>query len=268
MAITFVTHITEASNATPSTLTYPAASNGNLLAVVIASKPPSRTVTPPAGLFDGGNNLGSATGGVPPNGGDTGDLLMNFWARTVDGTEPATSPLTWTSAPSPAIQSVLEFGKSNAGAWSVASAFGADNAQSTGTAAVSSTAASDPGYQPGDLAVVAFATPTDAGTYANLSITIPGCTLGAVSQLVDYATTVGNDGRLHVWSATVTAGTSSAAPSFQCDVDTINASAGVLLFARLREPDGGTAPASDALVYNGTDWTNSKIQSYDGSGWT
>ncbi len=266
MAIQFVDHATEAYNVNPSTLTYNSASSGNLLAVIIGSKPTTRTTSPPAGLFDSGDH-GTATGGTGSAGSDTGDMRMYFWTREADGTEPATSSLAWTGNPSPAIQSMLEFSKTNSGAWSIASAFGADNTQSTGTAAINIAAGSDPGYQAGDVIVIAYVSPTDAGTYTNPAITIPGCTVSNLAGLVDYSTATGNDGHLFIWSASVMAGTSTAAPQFQCDVDTLNASAGVALFARLREPNGA-APASDALVYDGADWGNLKIESYDGSGWS
>lgn len=269
MAISFVQHVTEAHNITPSTLTYPATTTGNLLAIIMSVKPYTRTTTPPVGLFDGGNDHGSSTGGLSPNGVDTGQMKISFWSRTVDGSEPVTSSLTWsTSAPGPVIQSALEFSKTAEGAWSVASAYGADSIQSTGTAAIDSTAASDPGYQSGDLVVIAFATPTDDGTYTNPAITVPGCIVSAVTHRVGYATALGNDAGLRVWSASIISGTSTAAPQFQCDVHNMNASAGVLLFARLREPGGGPVHASDALVYDGTAWTNTKVQSFDGTSWS
>jgi hypothetical protein len=240
VTISYIADTTQAFNSSPSTLTYQSASTDDLLAFFVSAKASSRTTTAPGTFTD----HGTTTGGTGSAGADTGSVRLYFWSRTVDGSEPASDSLTWSATPSPTIQSCVQFRKTNAGAWSIGYAFADDSSQSTGTDAIDATAATDPGFAVGDMVAVVFASPTDQGTYSNPDIIIPSVTLGSVSNPVTLATTTGNDGTLKVWTALVTAGTSSGNPQFQCDVTDANASAGPVLFVRLREPAGGATYAA------------------------
>jgi hypothetical protein len=240
MTISYIADTTQAFNSSPSTLTYQAASTDDLLGFFVSAKASSRTTTAPGTFTD----HGTTTGGTGSAGADTGVVRLYFWSRTVDGSEPASDSLTWSATPSPTIHSSVQFRKTNAGAWSIGYAFADDSSQSTGTDAIDATAATDPGFAVGDMVAVVFVSPTDQGTYSNPDIIIPSVTLGSVSNPVTLATTTGNDGTLKVWTALVTAGTSSGNPQFQCDVTDANASAGPVLFVRLREPAGGATYAA------------------------
>jgi len=239
----------DTSSSVPATLTYNTATVGNLLLAVASGKPTSRTATTPTPFAGTG---GTGIGGTGTNGSDTGPTRLYLWWRTADGTEPASEPITWSTVPSPYIGAMFECSKSNVGAWDVAYAFGSDSTQSTGTDAIDATATTDPGFTTGDMVVVAMSFPTDLGTFTNPRIVIPGCTVGTVATELAYPSTSGNDGGMRVWSAQVTAGTSTSAPQFLCDVDDLNASAGPAGFARVREPAGstplGTATEADAAM--------------------
>jgi hypothetical protein len=222
----------ESSN--PTTFSYFSGTTDNLWVALVGVKSVSRQTTEPT-IFTGTG--GEGTGGTGAAGADTGQTRLYFWHRTVDGSEPSSDSLTWTfGTAAPAIMTLHEFSRDNPGSWSVAHAFGDDASQSTGTGAIDVTAGSDPGFTAGDVAVVAMGSPTDAGTFSNAALTIPGCTIGTLTLRGDYGTTAGNDGGLQVWTAPITAGTSSGNPQLVCDVDDANASAGPAVFVRLREP--------------------------------
>jgi hypothetical protein len=218
----------------PTTFNYFTGTTGNLWVALVGVKPISRQTTEPS-IFTGTG--GTAIGGTGATSVDTGQTRLYVWHHTVDGLEPSSNSLTWTvGTATPAIMTLHEFSRTNPGAWSVAHAFGDDSVQSTGSGAIDITGNSDPGFMVGDVAVVAFHTPTDAGTFSNAVLTIPGCTVGSLTLRGDYGTPAGNDGGLQVWTAPITAGTSSGNPHLLCDVDNANASAGPAVFVRLREP--------------------------------
>jgi hypothetical protein len=238
-------------SANPTTFSYFTGTVGNLFLAIVGLKPDIRQTTAPS-IFTGSG--GTSTGGTGTYGGDSGTVRMYLWHRTVDGTEPASDTLTWdqgtVGTASPAIMTLHEFSRTNVGAWDVAHAFGSDMSQSTGVGAIVVTAATNPGYTVGDMAVVAFFAPTDAGVYASPVLTIPGCTVAALTLRADYGTTAGNDAGLQVWTAPITAGTASGSPQLQCDVDALNASAGLAVFVRLREPTGVIDSVPPAVPVN------------------
>jgi hypothetical protein len=267
MAVTFVDAVNEAYNAAPSTLTFNAATTGDMLLAFVGVKPPTRNATTPTEFTTGGTDHGvSATGGVGAGAaGDAGDVKLYFWSRVADGSEPGTTSIAWSGAPNPTHHSMCQFHKTRAGSWDLGFAFATDNAQSIGTNAVDITAATDPGFTVGDLVVVAMFVPTDNGTNSNPEIIIPGCTVGTPSADVSFFSNIGNDGRLSVWTATVTAGTSTGNPQFQCDVDITNASTGAAVIVRLREPAPEPAGAQRVLI--GSEYRAVRMLSYSGSAW-
>lgn len=269
MTITFVDAVTEAYNASPSTLTFNTAATGDMLLAFVGVKPPSRNATTPTEFTTGGGGTDhgvSASAGIgAAAGGDTGDVKLYFWSRIADGSEPASTSVTWSAGPNPTHHSMCQFHKTRAGSWELAFAFATDNAQSTGTNAIDVTAATDPGFAVGDLVVVGMFVPSDAGTYSAPDIIVPGCTLTTPSADVSFGSTIGNDGRTMVWTARVTAGTSSGNPQFQCDVDSINPSTGAAAIVRLREPAAG--PVGAQRVFDGAEWRAQRVLSYSGSAW-
>jgi hypothetical protein len=246
-----------ASGTQSTVFSYFSGTTGNLFVALVGVKPTSRQTTEPS-IFTGTG--GTAIGGTGTSTVDTGSTRMYFWHHTVDGTEPASDTLTWSvGSVSPVIMTLHEFSRTNPGAWSVAHAFGDDSAQSTGSGAIDITGNSDPGFAAGDLALVSISSPTDAGMFTNMVLSIPGCTVGALTPRADYGTTTGNDGGLQVWTAPINSGVSTGNPHLQGDVDDVNASAGPAVFVRLREPAGAgdtTAPsvptglAVDSFTHN------------------
>lgn len=237
MTIAFVNSTVAQGGSSPTTITHAAISAGRLLAMFLVSKANSRTPTAPSGWTD----RGFATGGSGSTGNDTGSVRLTLFTAEATGSETDPLSVTWSSSGAFA-KAMLAFSRTST-AWAApAFAFGSDVATSTGTEAVDVAADTDPGYVAGDLVVVGYATPTDAGVYSNPQITIPGCTVGPVDQRAIMQTTEGNDGSIVVFTAAVTAGTSTGAPRLRVDVTDVNASAGPACFVRLRESGTTVTP--------------------------
>jgi hypothetical protein len=112
-------------------------------------------------------------------------------------------------------------------------------ADSSGSDTVSDTSfsaamAADPGLQTDDLVVGFIGLPDDTGSSLSAEgITATGATFGTATEQFDNATSSGNDGRFGVFTAAVTAGTSSAAPTITATI--AGAFPGVGMVLRVRE---------------------------------
>lgn len=249
MAISFAAAGTvSALAATPQPVDFPAgiANTDSLLLLFSGAKPSARNISAvDSGFTVIGDN---ATGGAGSNGTDAGPVRTYVHSRQWDGADAQVS-ITWSAAASPNIAVVGEFRKTNAGAWSTATANAADSTASDGLTLVATT---DPGYTAGDMVVVNVMSPTDGGTWSSPVVTIPGCTVATAALSVNAPTTAGNDGRLGVVTATVTAGTSTgnATLAVTATGGNGNEASGSAIFVRLREPAAAAARARRAVVSN------------------
>jgi hypothetical protein len=108
----------------------------------------------------------------------------------------------------------------------------------TGTAA----AVADPGYAPGDTALLCTTTTDDAPTFGTSSVAAAGATFSALTELADLGSALGDDNHVAIHSGVCTTGPSTAPPSFTATTSSGAGSRGGTVFLRLRET-GGTPPA-------------------------
>jgi hypothetical protein len=246
MTVAFVRVGTSASVAAGTTLAcpYPATVDpDDLLFLASGVKPSSRAYTALPGSWAA---WVTKTGGAGAAAVDTGPTRAAFsWLTAVGNEDGLTETVTVSGTPSPLIVLMLEFSKTGAGAWDVTSSTGDDAATGTGAGSYSAVMAADPGFTSGDMVAVVISSPTDAGTFTNQSLSIPGCTVGSLTERVNATTAAGNDGSLRVYTANITAGTSTGAATFTADSDDANAGAGPAIIVRLREPAGTSATGTD-----------------------
>lgn len=172
----------------------------------------SGSITTPGGF----SLLGSLTGAGGYGatlGADTGNTNIYVYERDCDGTEGGTS-ISLAHGTTNVLWTRMVYATSSTGFWaSSTAATGSD----TTAGSVSITAASDPGFQSGDLAIWAMCIPTDVTTPSQFSahaITATGATFGSATEIGEADSTTGNDIGGYLAYASVTSGTSSAAPTF------------------------------------------------------
>ena len=143
---------------------------------------------------------------------DVGNTNLFFYTKdTVTGSE--TGTLAVTVAASGICWATIILVPAGSGAIS----YGATDGEDTTAGNVSLTGAADPGFTAGDVALWALCIPTDVTTPTQFSahaITATGATFTAATELGEADTATNNDmGGMIAW-ASVSAGTSSAAPTF------------------------------------------------------
>lgn len=226
-----------AQNGTSVAPSYPAGiSAGDCLVLIVGQKPSTAnggTATTPSGwtLRD---SITGAGGYGTTLGADTGNTNVFVYTKdTVTGSETGTQSVT--------------IGTNNV-SWAVivripdsggTLSYGATDGQDTTAGNVSVTTAANPGFTTGDLALWAMCIPTDVTTPAQFSahaITATGATFGTAGELAEPDSATGNDIGGFIAYASVTSGTSTAAPVITATAGGTNTNVrGGLVVLRVRE---------------------------------
>jgi hypothetical protein len=221
------------------TATLPTGHTSDDLLILFAGGKPYTTdgSAPTSGEYTSLVNITSGTTGM---GAGTGSVRLQVFHKTHDGSEAAPAQ-TFSAQYSPWMQAMAAASKTNAGSWTVeASTVTAE------TTSVNVTGGTTLDFETGDHVIVAILHRDDDATHASSSVTIPGCSLGTLTELLTTNTTAtGNDGALYVYQAEVTSGTASGAPQF---TTTVGGSEGwvAVAFLRIVEPAAEiAATASD-----------------------
>jgi hypothetical protein len=227
------------NSTTQITVSMPAtAPAGNLLVVIIGAKPETLVgdTTPPTGWTY--QAAASGTGGTGTFAADTGLTSVSVYTKVADGTEAGGTvnfAMTGTNDANDVVAAVcIPFGGTDL-VWEIAGTKGDDT--TTGTP-FTATGAADPGLQSGDYLIAAGIIPTDVTTPAQFSaetLSATGATFGAVTEVIEFDTTLGYDLGGVVVYAPVTGGPSSSAPTFSATAGgTTTNVAGPIAFLRIR----------------------------------
>lgn len=237
------TGLTAAADVTTpfATLTYTLPTGhttGDLLVAIYAGKPFNTQPSTPTDY----TSIVDVASGTTAMGNGTGSVRLRVFQKTHDGTE-ANPTSTFTAQYSPGMVAMLAASKTPPGAWVV------DATTATAeTTSVALTGAAQLAYTRNDEVVVVIAHRDNDATETNPVITVPGCTVGAVTQqLASTTTATGNDGELYVYRAQITSGTASGAPQFAA---TVAASEGwvAAAFLRIAEPAGAVDGSVTAVA--------------------
>ena len=215
-------------------------SSGDLLILFAGGKPYTTDGSAPtSGEYTSLVNITSGTTGM---GAGTGSVRLQVFHKTHDGSEAAPAQ-TFSAQYSPWMQAMAAASKTNAGSWTVeASTVTAE------TTSVNVTGGTTLNFETGDHVIVAILHRDDDATHASSSVTIPGCSLGTLTELLTTnVTATGNDGALYVYQAEVTSGTASGAPQF---TTTVGGSEGWVAVAFLRIVE----PAAEIAATTSDNW--------------
>lgn len=204
---------------------------GDLSVLSVEAKPYTTTITTPSGW----TKIGEATNGTTVSGTDTGSMKVAMYVRE-SASVGAIGAMTLTSADS-SCAVIHSYSKDPGYTWDY-SVFttGSDATQGTNYSATGSAIATTAG----DMVVCATAVNTDLGTTAVSAQAIGGMAGDTLANNVRTAgtadgqglVTTGNDSRLIVVDAKVTAGSSAAAPTMTYTLAQTNS--GTSLWLRLR----------------------------------
>lgn len=209
---------------------------GDGLVLIRGAKPDTTALVTPSGW----TLLDQFTGGAGVFGNDTGPLKVAAYFREATGSESGNLVCDTTAGTFDVQQGYIARYTKGSGVWDIAVAGGAD---STTTTDWSVTAGSDPGVQSGDLVQVGLCWPTDAArTWSAEGLTVPGTSVSALTvPLANQTTLVGADMASRGHNFTITAGTSTGAPTYAATVNSGINIAGPTIFVRLREVGGAAA---------------------------
>lgn len=222
---------------------------GDLLLSLAGGKPYTTTIT--------STNiqvvvLPKSTSGTVANGNGTGSVYSVALYRVATSTANTGHNVTNDGSASPFMALTARFAKSIPGAqWSIAGFTLADTDE-TGTT-VSATGAVQAGaIKSGDWVVVSAVLKDDAYNHeqgAGRSVSIPGCTVGAITWLPLQTTSTGNDGAMYLGYAQITAGTSTAGDATYAATSSVSgAAATAVSLVRLREVVPPDAPTNLTAV--------------------
>ena len=243
-AVTFgAVGATTNTGTTAPRIAYPTGiTEGQLLVLVLASRPNTSTFTTPSGwtLQD------TATGGAGAEGAGTGTVRCTVFTKIADGHEQGSLSLVLTSGTSVG-GAIFRVTRGGGKRFDVAVATGSDNSAGT---TWSVTFGSDPGVTAGDLVFVASAGSEDTATQASQALAQTGVTYGAMTERIDAAITTGNDLRLVLTEHAITSGTSSAAATYTMTVSGTNAAnqAGASIMIRVRQVDAAIKMQASANI--------------------
>lgn len=211
---------------------YPAGiAAGDMLLLCVANKYPTNGPATPSGfttIVDG-----QGTGGAGAAGPDSGDTYATVFQREADGGESGTVTVTVTSGDC-LYCAMVRFTKS-AGTWSIAACNGGDTSSDT---SFSATGNADPGVAVGDVLLSAMALNNNTATGSAHLITQSGATFNASVEILDNATSFGDNVGIKIAYHEVATGPGSAAPTYSATISA--AGAGGAVIVRLRANDGGT----------------------------
>lgn len=199
---------------------------GDLVLLFVCNKPFGSTVTTPANF----TAQGTITSGSVAGANGTGSVRSSAYSREAAGALSGTFTVSVTSG-SPTLARTITFNKGGTESWDVRAVTGADTDE-TGTS-ITATATADPRLGVGDYIVVHVAIKDEAPNHTSQVVTVPGCTLGAVTW-AKGTTTAGNDAGHYIGYAQVTAGTSEGFPTYTATSSVSGASSVAVHFVRVR----------------------------------
>lgn len=230
-------------NATAPVPAYPGTGveAGDLVLLVVVNKEDTATPNTPAGFTPVPD--GTGTGGTGTAGADTGLVRVSSFYREASGGEDGTSvTLAFTGTVNGAQAVLLGFTRDVAATWAVAG--GGTGSDPTGASPLEAVVSVAVDVASGDYVVPLCGITTDSVAVGACTLTVPGCTVGTLTERVDNPNTLGFDTRMGVDTGAVTAGTSSGAAT----VSIASTSTGVLGLVRLREVVASASRAPDPVV--------------------
>lgn len=189
----------------------------------------------------------------------TGSVYAVAFTKVHDGSE-SNPASTFSAQYSPAVRAALLIRDHDSMStnWTVTSTKGSDST-ATGTG-FSAAGASNLSYTTGDIVVVLLVHNDDSSADSSIGVSIPGCTVGTVTQRLTgtLETGTGNDARMYVATAEITAGTSSDVPTVTATTGSGD-SDGQAVFLRVQRPtrDAATSTLGDAFTGDLTKWPSS-----------
>jgi hypothetical protein len=211
----------------------------------LGTKPFNATTGTPANY----TKLVTATSGTVAAGNGTGSTICVAYDHAVTGSESGTVSFSMTTG-DPAMARIHQFSKSSTKLWDIASTALADTTNA-GDNHITATGSSID-IKSGDMLVWAATMPNDNDLIASPVMTVPGCTVSAVTQIATDTAVDGNDGAIFYYRASVTAGTSTGAPVFTA-VTGVLAGGGTdpddtaVPLVRLREVPNNIGPIASTL---------------------
>lgn len=200
---------------------------GDIIFLPVVIKYPGATVTPPAGF----TLFFTYTGGVGVAGDDTGDVILSLYYKISDGTESGSVSFSITGA-NIAVCRMFAIYDTNYPrvAWDFKAVM---KVWSTNSTAVSVTFDSATDVRSDDLLFIIAGFNSDNATYTGYTITITGATVGLKNQRASIGTGGGNDCRLQVITAPVTAGPANDIATYS-QTGTVAGPAGPIVLLRVR----------------------------------
>lgn len=214
--------------------------DGDLLCVAVNSKPYDTThsISSPSGFTE----QATVTNGTTAQGVDTGSVRETVFTKTRTSSDTAVT-VAYSAIYQGSQPLVFALAKTSGNAWNISATTGSD--ATSGSVDVSG--ATNLNWATGDWIVVTIACPTDV-VHTSPSLSLPGCTLGTLTQRVaDPNTTSGNDGSHFVYTAEITAGSSSGVPNFTASGST-NTGTVSAVFLRVSEAASGPITVNLGLV--------------------
>jgi hypothetical protein len=230
-----------AASATSVTPTMPSGyTTGNLLVIVIGTKPDTSTPSTPSGW----SLAGTSAGGTGSQGASTGPVRCTVFYKVATSASETAPAITITSNNVSFAQSFYLTG--TVGAFVLATAAGSDTTTGTGWSVTCST---NPGLTTNDFIFSIAVIGDDAATWSAEAATATGATISSLTEINEYTTGNGNDIGGFIARGTVTAGTSSANPVLTATAGgTTTGTQGVGMIVRIRE----TIPPVNAVTIGGS----------------
>jgi hypothetical protein len=239
-----ITHVNDgAANAgtTSVALAQPASPlSGNIFVAHVSNRPFGSTPSPPTGY----TQRTTGTSGSVANGADTGSVRATAFTHIVNGSESGSVTFGSVTSGNPTFGRIQQFSNATS-LWDIAATTLTDTTE-TGTA-VSATGSSID-IAAGDMLSVCVVIKSDSPTHTSQAIAVPGCTIGAITWLTT-TTITNNDARIYIGRCTITAGSSSGAPTYTATSSVSGASSTAISLVRLREAPEGAGPSRN---FNGT----------------
>jgi hypothetical protein len=215
---------------------------GRALLLMVATKPgATATINRPSGWT---RRLASdAKGTFGTNGSDAGPTRIAVFERIADGTETGNVTVSITGGNSSWAR-IIEL-ESSTGSFDIDMAVGEDTSSGTGFSA----ACHIPfGWvKAGDMLIGVAAKPTDSGSWSNQNFSAAGITVGARTEMGEYATNTGNDIGGVSWYAQVTAGESTA-DTITATATTSNSTYGPAAIIRVRDTEPPPVRVVDTIT--------------------
>lgn len=232
---------------------------GDLIVCCVASNHSTTESTEPT--VSGFTKIGTLNGGGGAQGAGTGNRRLTFFTREAQAGDD-TTPAVDLSGGNVMIAAFSVFRKPSGSTWDTAvSAFGAETTAGTSWSQAMTT---DPGFDQGDMIVAACAVRDTSNSSAE-GFTATGATFGTFTERIDLSSETGNDIALHVATATVTAGPSSAAGTRTATHSTSETGVMGVLLVRSIADTGTNAAAENAGVTTTANQPTTKVSPAGGN---